>query len=358
MGKYLMLDIGAGTLDILYLDTKTRLHYKAVVKSPVRDIAERIGNIKGRLIVTGCEMGGGFVSESLKKRAAVSDVVISASAALTLHHDPERVKSFGINIIDDDEADRMTTESPDHALTLEDIQIERILNIVKGFGVTPSFDAVAVCAQDHGTPPDGVSHLDFRHNLFKKTLDQHPYPGALLYRSEHVPAVMNRLSSIARSTHRLPTERVYVMDSGMAAILGASMDPMAGLHDRIIVVDIATSHTVGAAMEKGVLAGFFEYHTTDITPNRLDHLLKALPDGTLSHKAILKEGGHGAYIRHALGFDTVQLILATGPKRGMMKHTRLPILPGAPWGDNMMTGAVGLFEAMRQKEEIEPVDII
>ena len=41
MGRYLLLDIGAGTLDMLCYDTDQDLHYKAVVRSPVRVLAIR-----------------------------------------------------------------------------------------------------------------------------------------------------------------------------------------------------------------------------------------------------------------------------------------------------------------------------
>ena len=41
MSRLLMIDIGAGTMDILVYDTQTDLHYKAVVKSPVRYLAEK-----------------------------------------------------------------------------------------------------------------------------------------------------------------------------------------------------------------------------------------------------------------------------------------------------------------------------
>ena len=34
MSRFLMVDIGAGTMDVLWYDTNTDLHYKAVVKSP------------------------------------------------------------------------------------------------------------------------------------------------------------------------------------------------------------------------------------------------------------------------------------------------------------------------------------
>jgi uncharacterized protein (DUF1786 family) len=53
MGRYLMLDIGAGTLDMLYYDTDHDLHYKAVVRSPVRVLADEIRQTRGNLVVTG-----------------------------------------------------------------------------------------------------------------------------------------------------------------------------------------------------------------------------------------------------------------------------------------------------------------
>ena len=86
--RFLMVDIGAGTMDILWYDTEADLHYKAVVKSPVRSIAEKAAAIPGNLIVTGCEMGGGPITGLLKQRAGEADVVMSSSAAATLHHDP------------------------------------------------------------------------------------------------------------------------------------------------------------------------------------------------------------------------------------------------------------------------------
>jgi uncharacterized protein (DUF1786 family) len=46
------------------------------------------------------------------------------------------------------------------------------------------------------------------------------------------------------------------MDSGMAAILGASMDVLAVEQKRILVLDIATSHTVGAAWKRDAVRFF------------------------------------------------------------------------------------------------------
>ena len=355
MSKFLMIDIGAGTMDILYYDTEAELHYKAVVKSPVRSLAEKAAGLSGNLLVLGDEMGGGPITQILLKRARQAEVAMSASAAATLNHDLEKVKSWGINLIEDDRIDDLRRSKKYAVITLGDLEPRRLEQIVKSFGVPFAFDAVAICAQDHGVPPPGVSHLDFRHNLFQASLADRPYPHRLLYRSDDVPPVMNRLRSIAKNASTLPANEIYVMDSGMAAILGAAMDSLAQAKTRFLVLDVATSHTVGAAMLGEELAGFFEYHTQDITLERLEVLLRDLADGKLSHRQILAEGGHGAFLRHKVGFEAIEAIIATGPKRGLVEKSDLPIQYGAPWGDNMMTGTVGLLEALRRCKGLEPI---
>ncbi len=355
MSKFLMIDIGAGTMDVLFYDTQSDLHYKAVVKSPVRYLAEKAMAVSGNLLVVGNEMGGGPITQVLLERARQAEVIMSVSAASTLNHDQEKVKSWGIKLVEDDRAEDMRGNQNYSVITLSDIEPRRLADIVKSFGVPYEFDAVVICAQDHGIPPPGVSHLDFRHNMFQASLGKNPYPQTLLYKSDQVPGSMNRLKSIARSAAVLPAEEIYVMDSGMAAILGASKDSLAQEKKRFLVLDIATSHTVGAAMAGEEIAGFFEYHTQDITLEKLEDLLRDLADGKLSHRQILSQGGHGAFLRRALGFNTIETIIATGPKRKLLAGSQLPIEYGAPWGDNMMTGTVGLLEALRRSKGLEPI---
>ena len=122
------------------------------------------------------------------------------------------------------------------------------------------------------------------------------------------------------------------------------------------MLDVATSHTVGAAVCDGEIAGFFEYHTHDITLERIEVLMRSLADGNLSHEQMLKEGGHGAYIRKTVGFQSVEIILATGPKRRLLRDTELPVTYGAPLGDNMMTGTFGMLEAIRKRKGLPPLE--
>lgn len=353
MSRFLLLDVGAGTLDILYYDSEKALAYKAVVRSPVLCAAEQAQKISGNLLVTGQEMGGGALLDVLSSHAQKSRVILSASAAMTLSHNPERLRKAGLGIVDDLEAQNYARRENFASLDLCDLPRERIENIVAGFGVPFQFDIVGVCAQDHGVCPEGKSHLDFRHEIMKSALDKAPFPETLLYEEKNIPAYLNRLRSAAAAAENLPCREVYAMDSGMAAILGASMDFQLKSLSRFVVLDIATSHTVCATIEEGEIAGIVEYHTRDLSLEKLESLIIELAEGRLVHRQVLAEGGHGAYLRKAPGFDAIQRIVATGPKRSLVKNSKLPIVYGAPLGDNMMTGTTGLLEAIRRRKGLE-----
>lgn len=354
MGRCLAIDIGAGTMDLLWHDDDSVWHYKAVAVSPVRTVAAEAAALAGDLLVTGCEMGGGPVTEVLKRRAETHTVVATRSAAATLSHDPDRVAAWGIRVLPDAEAAALASDPRFARLELADLDPGRIARLVAAFGVPFEFDAVLVCAQDHGVPPPGVSHLDFRHRLYRERLEADPRPEALLFRADELPPALNRLAAVAASAARLPTREVYVMDSGMAAIAGASCDSHAPARGPFVVLDVATSHTVCAAVEGGELAALVEYHTADLTRERLEALLEALVHGRLDHREVLAEGGHGAFTRRAVGPQALETVIATGPKRRLLLGSRLPIIFGAPLGDNMMTGCVGMLAAWRRRRGLAP----
>jgi len=353
MGRFLILDIGAGTMDILWYDTASHLHYKAVAKSPVLCAAEKAASLPGDLLVLGTEMGGGSVGEALRKRAQNGSVVMSRSASATVHHNPERVLASGIKVVEDRAAEDLQKDPRYSVLWLGDLDVLRLHQIVECLDVPFAFEAVGICAQDHGVPPPGISHLDYRHGLFRAALDKDPRPHSLLFHAENLPPSFSRLKAISRSAEALPADQIYLMDSGMAAILGASMDPAATGKEIILTLDVATSHTVGATLDRGELAGFFEYHTQDVTLERLEALVVDLAEGNLDHRSILREGGHGAYIRKPVTWDRVEAVVVTGPRRGIVKGSRIPLVLGSPLGDNMMAGTVGVLEAMRRHMGLE-----
>ena len=132
MSRFLMVDIGAGTMDVLWYDTQTDLHYKAVVKSPVRYLAEKAAELPGDLVITGSEMGGGPITQILKQRAKEAEVVMSASAAATLHHNPETVRSWGIKILDDEKAGTICGDNKYSSLVLADLDGDGDIDVLLG----------------------------------------------------------------------------------------------------------------------------------------------------------------------------------------------------------------------------------
>lgn len=355
MARYLLIDVGAGTMDVLYWDDGAPLHFKAVAESPVRHLARRVAELPGDLLVTGSEMGGGPVSQALAERARDHRVVMSPSAAATINHDLDQVRLRGIEVLDADPQDPQEERPELTHLRLADVDVGRLNQLLSAFGVSSELDVVGCCLQDHGVPPAGVTHLEHRHRTWTRRLEADPRPHQMLWAAGEVPPTFNRLCSAADDAALLVPREIYVMDSGAAALVGARLDPRCQAADRALVLDVATSHTLGATFEGDKLCGLFEYHTRDLTPERLDELIADLSEGRLDHDEVLAEGGHGAFTRRALGLDRLELILATGPKRHLVSGSRHPITLGAPLGDNMMTGTAGLLSAIRSRRGDGPI---
>jgi len=358
MARFLAVDVGASTLDALFLDTGSGDQFKFVAKSPTRVLAERIMACKSdRILITGRQMGGGPVSEAIKAKARRCRVMMTPTAAETIHRSQERVKDLGVILITPGEAEQQARKRNTARFKTGDIVVEDMVPILQSMGIEPVIDFLGICVQDHGTPEKEISSLDFRHHIFKGIIDEDPRPSAFLLEATRIPPYLRRMRAVAMDAKGISSGKIYLMDSGMAAIRGASSDPSAQGKRCIIVLDIASSHTLGALMVDGEIGGFFEYHTSAITPEILKTLIIDLAAGRLSHEKILSEGGHGAYTRKALGLDAVETILATGPKRGIASQIGLEgIVPGAPFGDNMMTGTAGLILAMAARESVSLED--
>jgi uncharacterized protein (DUF1786 family) len=232
-----------------------------------------------------------------------------------------------------------------------DVPVKDLMTAFRVMGIEPAVDFLGIAVQDHGTPRTKISTLDFRHTIFREIIEASPKPSAFLFASHRVAPYLRRMRAVAMDSASFPSGKVYVMDTGMAAILGASRDPAAREKKAIIVLDVATSHTLGALVVGDEIGGFFEYHTSELTPTVLKSLIVDLADGKLSHQKIRSEGGHGAYVRKSVGFKQIELILATGPKRKILQHVGIDnIVLGAPFGDNMMTGTAGLNLAIAERE--------
>ena len=224
--KYLMLDIGAGTMDVLYFDSETGVQYKSVVMSPVLSLAEKVSRISWDLIITGNEMGGGAISNILIEHARNNEVLMSASSAVTLNHDLEKVRSWGIKVVNNDEAEDIKKNKMYNHIEINDLEIDRMKRMIEVMGVPFSFDVVGLCAQDHGVPPAGVSHLDYRHNLFKEKLDKSPFPHEMLFKNDEIPKQMNRLLSLGNKAKELPAGEIYVNGQRYGGYTGGVSGPV------------------------------------------------------------------------------------------------------------------------------------
>jgi len=321
--------------------------------SPVRKISRAIKAGRGDLVITGSIMGGGAVSKAVAERAQRDTVSMTTEAARTIHDDLDRVRSRGIRIISDEEARKLKDTETITTIEFGDLFPSRLKVLLDEIGVGPDFSAVAGAVQDHGVCPEGINPLDFRHMVMRERIEENPCPDSLFFAYQEIPTFLTRMKATADLLSRTACKKVFMMDTGIAAIVGASLDPQVRSCTHYIVADIGNSHTLAAVMSEGQLGGFWEYHTDSITPQRMEDLLVRLGNGDLRHRDVVAEGGHGAYIRTVPGFEQVEKMVVPGPRRHeIMDGTSLPYVEGAPFGDNMMTGTAGLLECIVRRENL------
>jgi uncharacterized protein (DUF1786 family) len=95
-----------------------------------------------------------------------------------------------------------------------------------------------------------------------------------------------------------------------------------------------------------------EHHTSELTAEKLRHLVQLLCQGTIKNSEVFQDGGHGAYVDSIPG--KIERVLVTGPRRqsflscGAIKGA----VAASPGGDMMITGCIGLLEAWKKREEL------
>ncbi len=352
--KILTVDVGTGTQDIFLYDSRLDLEngLKLVVPSPTMMVHQRVKGATRRgqdLLLTGVTMGGGPSHWAVRDHAKAGyRVYATPEAARTFDDNLETVASQGIRVISLDEAARL----PETVLRLElrDFDFEGIAAAFRHFGVSlGDLEAVAVAVFDHGAAPPQVSDRQFRFDYLDEHIRSQNARSAFAFRADEIPAIMTRLQAVADSANGVDAPLV-VMDTAPAAVLGATFDPLVRERARVMIANVGNFHTLAFRLGPGGIEGVFEHHTGLLDLDKLEDLLVALAEGSLTHEQVFGHHGHGALIYEsqplAFGDGDYDLVV-TGPRRSMFQagSGRLrPYFP-APFGDMMITGCFGLLAA-------------
>ncbi len=350
--KILAVDVGTGTQDILLLDPRLDIEnaYKMVLPSPTMIVRERIRRVTSRrlpLLLDGVMMGGGPCAWAAEDHLKAGLKVFATSqAAQTFNDDLEAVAAMGVTLVSADEALRLPETV--QRVEMKDFDYAAIQTALTGFGVElDDLAAVAVAVFDHGAAPPEVSDRQFRFNYLDDRIRAENRLSAFAYPADRIPPIMTRLQAVARSAAGLPAPLV-VMDTAPAAVLGATFDPQVGSQERVMVANVGNFHTLAFRLGPEGIEGVFEHHTGLVDQARLEALLLALADGSLTHADVFDTMGHGALIYQQDPFDLLApgvRLAVTGPRRGMLAGSRLRPTFAVPFGDMMVAGCFGLLAA-------------
>lgn len=351
--KILAVDIGTGTQDIFLYDSRMDIEngLKLILPAPTMMLHRRIRmatRSREALFLDGVIMGGGPVSWAVEDHLKAGlPVFATPRAALTIHDDLDKVRETGVRIIGEDEAGGLPPDTL--RLELRDFDFDLIRSTLANYGVgLEDLAAVAVAVFDHGAAPRGVSDRQFRFDYLERRLEEANRLSAFAYAQSAIPPAMTRLRAVADSAPDLPAPLV-VMDTAPAAVLGATFDPLVAGRKQLLIANIGNFHTLAFRLDDEGITGLFEHHTGLIDRPKLEYLLVSLAAGTLTHREVFEDMGHGALVRPgpALALDNPDLNVAvTGPRRSLLRGSSLRPHFAVPFGDMMISGCFGLLSAV------------
>lgn len=355
--RILTIDIGTGTQDILLFDSSLRVEncIKMIMPSPTALIAGRISRATADnrpILLTGITMGGGpckrALSEHIEQGLAA---YATANAALTFHDNLEVVRGMGVTIVGDDDIFALPNLE---TIELKDIDLEAISKALGAFGVDHRFDAMAVAVLDHGFAPPGISNRLFRFDHLRQALEQCKELAASAYLAGEIPDYLTRMRAVTDSIDI--DGPLLLLDTGIAAALGALQDKAVSQHDDLITVNTGNSHTIAFHLHRGLIQGLFEHHTGMLNTEKLSRLITRLSQGTLNNKEVYDDDGHGAVVFG--GDSNIPFVAVTGPRYDLIEGSSLKPYRAFAHGDTMLAGCYGLVKAYALKiddwrEEIE-----
>ncbi len=351
--RILAVDIGTGTQDIFLFDSRFAVEngIKMVMPSATMIMHQKIKQATraGKpIFLTGEIMGGGPSSWAAEAHLKAGlPIYATPAAARSFNDDLEVVQKMGIRIIS--EEDEIETSPDIVRIEMKDFDFSMIRNAMANFGVAlDDLSAVAVAVFDHGNAPRDVSDRKFRFDYLDSRIKKENRLSAFAFPSGKIPSVMTRMQAVANTCSNIPCP-VVIMDTAPASVLGATFDPLVSLRRRKLVVNIGNLHTLAFRLGPYGIEGVFEHHTGLLDRDKLDSLLISLSNGTLTNDVIFNDHGHGALV---LSTDVFPLddkefnIVVTGPRRDLLKGSKLKPYYAVPFGDMMLSGCFGLLAAI------------
>lgn len=335
-GSVLAVDVGSGTQDILLYQPGKNIENcpKFVVPSRTQIVAQQIqaATQKNRgVFLHGHIMGGGACGQALRRHVAAGlPAYVTRKAALTFHDNLTRVAQMGIQFCEEPPAGC-------DSVWLGDIDEPSLKQAMTAFGLAAP-ESYVVAVQDHGFS-ETESNRTVRFRLWEQFVRAGGRLKSLVFAGE-VPAVYTRMSALREI---LP--RVVVTDTGTAALLGITVDPVVKAHldEGLLAVNIGNSHTLAAAMRGERVYGIFEQHTSALNAADVAGLIQRFQRTELTHEEIYEKGGHGATL-HPDMRPGWEFVAVTGPRRAMVKS--LGWYEASPYGDMMLTGCFGLLAGL------------
>ncbi len=361
----LAVDVGTGTQDILLFESGKTIEncFKMVMPSPTVIVANRVKRATKQgqsLVLTGVTMGGGPSHWATRDHALAGyAVAVTPEAGRTFDDDLTMVERMGFEIIDDAEAAQRIANSNVVHIELQDFDAQAIITALHAFDIEPHVDALTLAAFDHGAAPPGISDRRFRFDFITKTVHTDPTPSAFAYPAQAIPAELTRLHALATSakrylklTHSDVHAPLFLMDTGSAAALGSLEDPLVRQQQESLLCNIGNFHTLAFHLVQGRIVGIFEHHTGEISKTRLEELLVKLSEGTLSNDEVFADSGHGALIvqKPSSKREDFPFLSVTGPRRELLRGSRLHPYEAVPHGDMMLAGCYGLLRALADHE--------
>jgi uncharacterized protein (DUF1786 family) len=346
--QILTVDIGTGTQDIFLYDTRLDVEngFKLVLPSPTMIIHRQIkaATRTGQpILLTGVTMGGGpshWATED-HLRAGLS-VYATPDAARSFNDDLDEIRAMGIQLVGEDEHLPGVLR-----LELKDFDFAAISDAFARFGVSlENLALLGLAVFDHGAAPPNYSDRKFRFEYLARRIEEENRLSAFAYPAENIPAIMTRMQAVARSARGVDAP-VMVMDTAPAAVLGATLDPRARAQSRTLLANLGNFHTLAFRLGPSGIEGVFEHHTGLMNPAKMDSLLRAFAEGTLTNAFVFHDKGHGALVYHPdpFPFPPYAGVIVTGPRRNLLHNSPLHPYFAVPFGDMMLAGCFGMLAA-------------